>query len=99
MSKLLELYSDPKHWTQGVLARDSDGCKTATYSERACSFCLVGGIIHEYGYSPGEPEFKELKAKMKETPTWQKYGYENIPDFNDNVDYETMIQMLKECNL
>jgi len=90
-STLLELFSDPKRWTQGALARDADGMKRGVWEPEATYFCLVGGIKRVYDTAAGEPKFLALKEKLKATPTWRQLGYENIPTFNDNVYYDTMI--------
>lgn len=96
---LLELFSDPKRWTQGALARDANGMKRAIWEPEATCFCLVGGIKRVYDTAPGEPKFLALKEKLKATPTWQQFDYRSIPMFNDNVDYDNMIQMLKEAGI
>lgn len=40
-----DLISDPKRWTQGVLARDSNGNNDSVYGETACSFCASGALL------------------------------------------------------
>lgn len=97
--KVLELLSDPKRWTQGAMARDSDGMKRATYEKEATCFCLVGAIQKCYGTVPGEADYTPLRNKIVNTPTWQKFNYTTVPQFNDNVSYDDMIQMVREAGI
>ena len=39
-----ELLSDPKSWTQDVMARSVRGTPVVTHSKRARSFCVEGAI-------------------------------------------------------
>ena len=51
---VLQLLSDPKHWTQDANARNSKGVKCELDSPDAQCFCLVGAIYKCYGTLPGE---------------------------------------------
>jgi hypothetical protein len=39
------LIADPKHWTQGELARDADGNPEDEYQPEAVCFCSVGALM------------------------------------------------------
>ena len=96
---VLELLSDPKRWTQDAFARDSTGFKCDVDAPDAQCFCLLGAIYKCYGTWPSQTAFEPIREKINKSPTWQKFEYSSTAQFNDHVDYETLVQMLKEANI
>lgn len=44
-AKALALIIDPTHWTQGAMARRSDGTTTDINAVDACKFCSMGALV------------------------------------------------------
>lgn len=41
----------PERWTRAAMARDQDGDRVASVSERACAWCSIGAMEAEVGAS------------------------------------------------
>lgn len=80
-----ERISDPARWTQGELARDSDGDETLTFSDDAVCWCAYGSIYasRRFGYD-GESAMLDLETACKDVFGLNQNGWAfNIADIND----------------
>jgi hypothetical protein len=86
--KVKEYFSDREHWCQGVHAR-TDGGKP----DRIKSMCLAIAITARFEGDSGEA-IRRATSLIK-----SEYGYDSISQFNDAVDYETMMEVVEKLKL
>lgn len=90
------LIATPEHWTQGAMARDSEGIPMMSVtSPQACSFCLVGAInraaIEIAGRSRGIILAVRTKQGLK-----SESGVASLVIFNDSHSHSAVLQLLGE---
>jgi hypothetical protein len=90
--KVKEYFSNREHWCQGVHAR-TDGGKPAVSNDRIKSMCLTVAIISRFEGDSGEA-IRRATSLIK-----NEYGYDSISQFNDAVDYETMMEVVEKLKL
>lgn len=90
--KVKEYFSDRKRWCQGVHARREDG-KPVIANDRVASMCLGVAIIARYEGDSSEA-IRRATSLIK-----NDYGYDSISQFNDAVDYETLMEVVEKLNL
>lgn len=85
--KAHELLADPKHWTQGAMARDSLGQVTHSNSDNAVCWCVMGALNKCYG------ESLEYINKIRE-----RIGG-SVALFNDSHTHIEVVNLLKELDV
>jgi hypothetical protein len=96
--KAYELLSQPGAWTQGTLARDSEGLATNVMGPTACSFCIAGAI--ERCYPCLEDNLKALDQVKQELKT--RYDtFQFVGKWNDHPDrkHEEVVELLKKLDI
>lgn len=93
-----ELIADPKHWTQGVGARDASGNPIASDAPECVCWCAAGAIYKassdalDDGYASHYGETKLWVDQM----AWKR-GFANIESLNDNTDHATVLAVFDEA--
>lgn len=86
---VLELLSDPAHWTQGFLALDADGISVDPESTRATCWCLEGAIQKCY---PRHEDYLEVRTKLAQ------HGINHIT-FNDNHSHAEVLDLIRRVRI
>ena len=89
-----ELLSTPNRWTQGTLARASDGRKVSPEHPEAVAWCLVGAVLRCYGHDGlrcGDI-IQKLTSMIPE---------ESIPHWNDSRGrtWDEVIELARRVNI
>lgn len=88
---------DPKHWTQGALARNAWGAKTYTFTENAVKWCATGAVAAITDDCPEATDFELaivfLKRAVEQFELHWRAAYTGPIDFNDNNSHERVLQM------
>ena len=79
MLKIKELLSDPSKWTQGVIARDSNGLHVGVHSSSATCFCLYGAMRRCYG-SDFKTEYNVFNRLQQMVPDHDPIGWNDAPE-------------------
>lgn len=88
-STLTELFEDKSRWTQGTMARDTNGKMLPSEDPSAVCWCLLGGLDKVY------KDFVTKTAAYKKIS--DRVG--NLNTFNDRNSYETIYQLVKELGI
>lgn len=99
---ILDLLSDPNHWTKKAVARDNLNRLVSPCSPLACQWCLDGAIgkcANIYGDKTIRIYNKITNTIHMMYPKYQQYI--NIAKFNDHPDttHADIIAVLKEAQV
>lgn len=89
MTPVLDLLSNPDHWTTKAYARDNNKKIVDDQSPFASCWCIVGAIRKCY---PTQERF-EVLDKLNQ------HCCPNPIDFNDNCTHEELIDVLKKAQI
>lgn len=92
--KLIELFNKPEKWNKSWFALDVNGEECSPYSEKAVSYCIIGGIKKCY------PDNKmAIERSMKDE--LEKVGYIYLTDWNDNpkTTFEDLRRIITKLNI
>jgi hypothetical protein len=82
------LLSDENRWTQGELARNSDGSPTEPWKDDAVCWDIIGAVQHVV----------QREAIARENAIFQAlYLNGNLERFNDNNDFQTVKALIREA--
>lgn len=88
--KISELFSDPKAWTKGALARTAGGTGVGAMESKAVCWCLMGAIGKCYTHT----ERREILLKIQD-----RIAPSNISEFNDFQGYQAVVDLVKELDI
>ena len=94
---LQKLFADEKNWTKSSNARDIEGNSVWIFSDKACCFCLSGGMKHVY---VSTEKIEELWVKLRNAIAVRD-GIGNIIGFNDapNTTIAEIRAVVAEANV
>lgn len=91
LTKARELISDPAHWTQGEMARNSRGKQEAACSGAAVKWCALGAIIR----MADEPLVeKRTIIALTRLLRGSIANYGSIADYNDTHSHSEVLALL-----
>lgn len=95
LDNALTLLLDREHWCQHAMAKNTRGRIVEARSRDACSFCLVGAIIHYTTDKHELPVWFWLDYKIR-----QRSEFLGAISFNDDEDttHEMVIDMLRQLH-
>lgn len=91
--KARELIADPKRWTQGVYARDADGCFVSATSPSSASWCSVGAVLCA-AVSPETLSEGGKAIAFLDSLATNKYG---ILGFNDTHTHAEVLEVFSKA--
>lgn len=91
--KIYELLDSPEKWTKGYFARNKTGDPTESHDNDACCWCLIGAAMKCYNNIGSTTIIDLLNEKA------YLLGYGHAVHFNDDSDYKTIIEFVKELNV
>jgi hypothetical protein len=102
--KVHELLSDESKWTKGEYARDKDGKPCHSRSQEAVKWCVLGAVNKCYEKQTSLAYIvaqKLIKAATKNLSTEEikRIKMNVIDHWNDNNDYKTIYNALKEMDI
>ncbi|MBD9544279.1 hypothetical protein IB276_33070 [Ensifer sp. ENS04] len=89
LTEAQKLIRDPKHWTQGVYARNKDGNEVSSRNPDAVCFCSMGAIYVAAGEHLYEKPHLEA-VRLLNTVIDIDAG---IPRFNDTHTHEEVMEL------
>ncbi|APH74148.1 DUF6197 family protein [Aquibium oceanicum] len=88
--KARELIADPKHWTQGQLARSNTGSYINPQHPSAVCFCSIGALERAAGGEFNDAYY-EARARLRDTLN------RCIASFNDNHTHAQVLAKFDEA--
>ena len=93
--KAKAVIADPKHWTQGCYAKDAEGQSVGSTKSDAVCWCSVGAA--EKVTCEENAHIARFAAMQYLSEASEKFGYSNIPEFNDNSSHEIVMKAWDEA--
>ena len=90
LTKAKAVIADPKHWTQGRYAQDAKGYSTGPTTPDAVCWCSLGALS-KVAYEDSAHSSLLMTAGYLSRVS-AEYGYNGIPDFNDDSSHETVMK-------
>ena len=101
MTPLVELFSDPKRWTQNRYARNKEGIATPIKDENAVCWCIIGGVYKLYDGPDQlrvEMKIRDVIAKKENSPN---PNWISVTEWQDhpNRTLQEVLEVLKEAGV
>lgn len=90
---VLDLLSDIGNWTQEDFARDKEGEFVSPGSDTAVCWCLLGAVRKCY------PDAQEQDRAVTRLRSALPPEAVSIPDFNDTVTHEQILELLQKAKV
>lgn len=100
LTKARALIANPAHWTEGALARKSDGTEIGWHDPEACCFCGEGAVMKacdvprsfqgpNYLLYRKAMDFLQYEGVQERAgfPSWQ------VPTINDDLGHEALLKL------
>jgi hypothetical protein len=100
LTKARALIADPAHWTEGALARKSDGTEIGWLDPEACCFCGEGAIMKacEASFNGESTNYRAYRAAMEFLQLGNVQELAGlpphmVPTINDDLGHEAVLKL------